>query len=287
MTKRLYFILFLALISVSSTSLVIRALPSIPAITLAFWRMLIASAVLWFCSIFIKTKPLNKESQFPVALAGVFLGLHFACFFLGVRNTSIANATLLGNTGPVFTVALTFIIYKTISKKVFFSLLIALFGVFLIQRPYFHNNLSFSFGNIVSLLSGFCIALVYMIAENIRKENDNISYGRALFFFAAITIGVLCIATNKSLFSFELKDLKWFLFLGVVPSILGHNSLNYALKYLSPTAIASVPLGEPLIASLLGWFLFEEAVTSNSFQGAPFVLIGIYFIVKTSNNSKL
>ena len=204
-----------------------------------------------------------------------------------MRNTSIANATLLGNTGPVFTVALTFIIYKTISKKVFFSLLIALFGVFLIQRPYFHNNLSFSFGNIVSLLSGFCIALVYMIAENIRKENDNISYGRALFFFAAITIGVLCIATNKSLFSFELKDLKWFLFLGVVPSILGHNSLNYALKYLSPTAIASVPLGEPLIASLLGWFLFEEAVTSNSFQGAPFVLIGIYFIVKTSNNSKL
>ena len=255
MNKRLYFILVLALFSVSSTSIVIRALPSVPPITMAFWRMIIASAVLWMYSIFIKPKTTKERvSRFLVALAGVFLGFHFACFFWGVRNTSIANATLLGNTGPVFTVVLTLIFYKNISKKVFFSLLIALLGVFLIQRSDLYNNSNTSFGNIVSLLSGFCIALVYMIAKNIRKENNNISYGRALFFYAAITIGVLCIATGESLFSFELKDLKWFLFLGVVPSILGHNSLNYALKYLSPTAIASVPLGEPIIASLFGWF---------------------------------
>ena len=125
-----------------------------------------------------------------------------------------------------------------------------------------------------------------MISKRIIKENDNISYGRALFFYAAITIGVLCIATGESLFSFELKDLKWFLFLGVVPSILGHNSLNYALKYFSPTAVASVPLGEPIIASLLGWLLFEEAITKNSLEGAPFILVGIYFIIRASNSGK-
>ena len=220
-------------------------------------------------------------------MAGIFLGLHFACFFWGVRNTSIANATLLANTGPVFTVVLTLIFYKNISKKVFFSLIIALLGVFLIQRSDFYNNSNTSFGNIVSLLSGFCIAIVYMIAKNVRKKNNNISYGRTLFFYAAITIGVLCIATGESLFAFELKDLKWFLFLGIVPSILGHNSLNYALKYFSPTAIASVPLGEPIIASLFGWFLFGEAITKNSLEGAPFILIGIYFIIKTSNNKKV
>ena len=165
--------------------------------------------------------------------------------------------------------------------------MIALLGVFLIQRSDFYHNSNTSFGNVVSLLSGFCIALVYIVAKNIRKENNNISYGRTLFFFAAITIGALSIVTGESLFSFELKDLKWFLFLGVVPSILGHNSLNYALKYLSPTAIASVPLGEPIIASLFGWFLFGEEITKSSLEGAPFVLIGIYFIIKRSSNNKL
>lgn len=286
MNKRLYFVLVLALFSVSSTSIVIRVLHSVPAITIAFWRMIIASAVLWICSFFVNPRPLKRKSLVPVALAGFFLGLHFTCFFLGVRNTSIANATLLGNTGPVFTIALSFFLYKVISKRVFFSLLIALFGVFLVQRSDFYNSLSTPFGNIISLLSSFCIASVYMISKRIIKENDNISYGRALFFYAAITIGVLCIATGESLFSFELKDLKWFLFLGVVPSILGHNSLNYALKYFSPTAVASVPLGEPIIASLLGWLLFEEAITKNSLEGAPFILVGIYFIIRASNSGK-
>ena len=287
MDKRLYFILVLALFSVSSTSIVIKALPSVPAITMAFWRMIIASAVLWVYSAFINPKPLKRESLASVVLAGVFLGLHFACFFLGVRNTSIANATLLGNTGPVFTVMLTIIFYKVISKRVFFPLLIALLGVFLVQRSDFYSNSTTSFGNIVSLLSGFCIASVYIIAKNVRKTNNNISYGRSLFFYAAVTIGVISIVTGESLFFFELKDLKWFFFLGIVPSILGHNSLNYALKYLSPTAIASVPLGEPIIASLFGWLFLGETITKHSLEGAPFILIGIYFIIKTSSNNKM
>tara|TARA_B100001027_G_scaffold174637_1_gene125864 strand:+ start:486 stop:983 length:498 start_codon:yes stop_codon:yes gene_type:complete len=165
--------------------------------------------------------------------------------------------------------------------------MVALLGVFLIQRSDFYNNSNTSFGNMVSLLSGFCIAVVYMIAKSIRRGNNNISYGRALFFYAAVTIGILCIATGESLFAFELKDLKWFLFLGFVPSILGHNFLNYALKYFSPTAIASIPLGEPVIASLFGWFLFDEIITKNSLEGAPFVLIGIYFIIRASNSRRM
>ena len=76
------------------------------------------------------------------------------------------------------------------------------------------------------------------------------------------------------------------MFLGFVPSILGHNSLNYALKFLSPTAIASIPLGEPIIASLIGWVLLDELITIDYLIGAPFVLIGICFILFHSKKDK-
>ena len=286
MSLRLYFILILALVSISSTSLVVRILPSVPALTMAFWRMLIASALLWSYSFFKKPKPLNKKNFGRVAVAGFFLGLHFACFFWGVRNTSIANATLLGNTGPVFTVALTFLIYRTIYKNVFFSLLIALVGVVLIQKSEIDRNSAAFIGNIVSLLSGFCIAVVYMFAKNIRKKDDTIAYSRSLFFFAALTIALICFLANVSLFSFKTKDFYWLLFLGFVPSILGHNSLNYALKFLSPTAVASIPLGEPIIASLIGWVLLGELIPTDYFIGAPFVLTGICFILFYSGKNR-
>mgnify|MGYP001460373662 FL=1 len=203
-----------------------------------------------------------------------------------MRNTSIANATLLGNTGPVFTVVLTFLIYRSISKKVFLSLLMTLVGMILIQKSEIGIKSTAFNGNMVSLLSGFCIAVVYMVAKSIRKENDTIAYGRSLFFFAAITISLVCFFANVSLFSFETKDLRWFLFLGFVPSILGHNSLNYALKFLSPTAVASIPLGEPIIASLIGWVLLGELIPVDYFIGAPFVFIGICFILFYSKKDK-
>ena len=282
MAIRIYFILILALLSVSSTSIVIRSLPLVPALTMAFWRMMIASIILWLYSFYKKPNPLKKKSLNQVALAGFFLGLHFACFFWGVRNTSIANATLLANTSPLFTVGLTIIFYKSVSKKVLFSILTALFGVFLIQGSEMSSSSTTNLGNIASLFSGFCIAMVYIMAKKIRKENNTLAYGRSLFFFAATTIGLVCLATKVSLFSFELLDLRWFLFLGVVPSIFGHNSLNYVLKFLSPTAVASIPLGEPIIASIFGWFLFGETIPKHSLEGAPFVLAGIYFTVKNS-----
>ena len=106
----------------------------------------------------------------------------------------------------------------------------ALAGMVLIQKSEIGINSTTFIGNMVSLLSGLCIAVVYMVAKNIRKENDTIAYGRSLFFFAAITIGLVCFLPMFP-FSFEIKDLRWFLFLGFVPSILGHNSLNYALSF--------------------------------------------------------
>jgi Permeases of the drug/metabolite transporter (DMT) superfamily len=259
-------------------------LPTVPALTMAFWRMLLASSMLWLYSLITKQKPLSKGSRSRVAFAGVFLGFHFACFFWGVRNTTIANATLLANTGPLFTIGLTYLLYKKVSKKVFFPLTVAILGIFIIQV----GELSFSsitfLGNFVSLFSGFCIAVVYIIARQVRKENSTVSYGKAVFFFASTTIALVCLIMDVSLFDFEREHIPWFLFLGFVPSILGHNSLNYAIRFLSPTAVASIPLGEPLIASLLGLVLLSQAIPLAYIQGAPFVLIGVYFIIKNSEN---
>tara|TARA_Y100001968_G_C19453510_1_gene770429 strand:+ start:5932 stop:6771 length:840 start_codon:yes stop_codon:yes gene_type:complete len=276
--------LSIALLSVSSTSLVIRYLPLVPALTLAFWRMLIASIILWVYSLLTKTVPLTNKANRTTMFAGVFLGLHFACFFWGVRNTSIANATLLANTGPLFTVGLTYLKEKKISKNLILPLLITVFGVLIIQWTdlnFFENN---PMGNIVSLFSGFCIANTYLLAKEVRKNNSTLAYGRSLFFYAAITIGFICLIKHVSIFDFNFNHIVWFLFLGVVPSILGHNSLNYTLKFLSPTTVATIPLGEPIIATGLALILFSEKIPLNYLVGAPFVFIGIFLIVKKSIN---
>ena len=282
---RIYFILAVAMVSVSTTSLVVRYLSLVPALTLAFWRMFYSSLFLWVYSYGEKQKITKKNKAYTV-FAGVFLGLHFALFFLGVRNTSVASATLLANTGPVFTSFFSFVSGNRIEKSVWIGLFFALVGVSIVQGYGITPGENNTFGNFLSLSSGLCMAITYLFAFEVRKETKNIIYGRSVFFVSSITIGVFSFLYGSSLLDFSLKDIPWFIFLGLVPSILGHNLLNYSIKYFSPTAISSIPLGEPIIASFFAFLLFSETIPVAAYLGSPFVFFGIYLILSNSKQQK-
>ena len=283
MSIRLYLILALAMVSVSSTSLVIRYVAVVPALTLAFWRMLSASGMLWGYSLASSGGSLSSINKKLTVFAGVFLGLHFAFFFLGVRHTSIANATLLGNTGPFFTALFALYAGQHISKKTYLGLGLALLGVLIVQGSSLNMGGEKIWGNSISLLSGFCAGLSYLFSAKIREETRNTVYGRSLFFVAAVTIGIVAVFMGDSLVDFQKEHIVWLIFLGLVPSILGHNMLNYAIKYLTPTTVASVPLGEPIIATMLGYLIFSERVPLETILGGPVILCGIYIILKSYN----
>ena len=279
MTVRIGLILLLAMVSVSSTSLVVRSVATVPALVLAFWRMFTASGMLWSYSVIRpagKLSPINKKR---IIFAGIFLGCHFACFFLGIRNTSIANATLLGCMAPIFTVFISTFQKKKINKMTYVGLIVAIVGGGIVQSGDISLNSANLFGNSIALLSALFLAITFVLAEEIRQETDNVVYGRSLFFVASITVLLIAATVGDSILNFKSADIPWFLFLGLVPSIFGHNLLNYAVKYITPTAVSSVPLGEPIIASIFALLLFGEAIPIGALLGGPVVLIGVYIII--------
>ena len=71
--------------------------------------------------------------------------------------------------------------------------------------------------------------------------------------FRFLIIGMF---SNTQLLNYSLNEYLGLLFLGVVPTILGHNSIYYAVKYVSPTIVAAFPVGEPIIATILAYLIF-------------------------------
>jgi len=279
MTVRIGLILLLAMVSVSSTSLVVRSVATVPALVLAFWRMFTASGMLWGYSVIRPAGSLSIINKKRIIFAGIFLGCHFACFFLGIRNTSIANATLLGCMAPIFTVIISIFQKKKINKMTYVGLSVALIGGGIIQSGDISLDSANLFGNSIALLSALFLAITFVLAEEIRQETNSIVYGRTLFFVASITVLLIAATAGDSILNFKAVDIPWFLFLGLVPSIFGHNLLNYAVKYITPTAVSSVPLGEPIIASIFALLLFGEAIPIGALLGGPVVLIGVYIII--------
>ena len=73
--------------------------------------------------------------------------------------------------------------------------------------------------------------------------------------------------------------------LAVGPQIAGHGSLNYAVKYISPTLLSTLILFEPAVSSFLAFFIFGEIPLVLTFVGMMTVLLGIV-LTWTKSSSK-
>ena len=277
MLNNKFFLLPLALLAVSSSALIVRLLPDTNAITIAFWRMLLASIMVFILSyktllVFVPTK--------EMLFAGIFLGIHFALFFRGVQPTSIAEASLLGTTAPIFTGVYGFIFQKNpLVPKVVFGLFLAFVGAgALVSQSSFSET--GALGNILALLSSIAISYVLVAGKEIRKSFDVFEYTRWLFFFAAATLFVISLFVNVSVFTISTAEFPWFVFLALVPTVIGHNIFYYLLKTLNTTTVAAVPLGEPVISSVGALVFFGEPITTAIVFGGGITLFGVFLVVR-------
>ena len=277
MKKNKFLLLMIALLSVSSASLVVRMLPDTNAITIAFWRMFLASIMVFTISY------KNIFSFVPdkkIILAGVFLGIHFALFFRSVQLTSIAEAALLGTTAPIFTELYAIIFQKKpILPVVIFGLFVAFVGaaVLVSQSSFSETG---ALGNVLAILCSIAISFVLVVGKDIRKSVGLFEYTRWLFFFASCTLFIISLLANVSIFSFSPENFPWFIFLALVPTMVGHNIFYYLIKTLNTTTVAAVPLGEPIISSLGALALFGEPIGVAVVVGGGITLLGVFLVVR-------
>ncbi len=277
MLNNKFLLLTVALLSVSSSAWVVRILPDTNAITLAFWRMLLASAMVFIISYKNVLSFVPNKKMF---LAGVFLGVHFALFFRSIQLTSIAEATLLGTTAPIFTEIYGFVFQK---KSPVFMVVLGLFvafvgaGVLVRQGSFSETG---TLGNIMAILCSIAMAFVLIVGKDIRKNVGVFEYTRWLFFFAACTLFVISLVVGVSVFSVSVEEFPWFVFLALVPTMIGHNIFYYLIKTLSTTTVAAVPLGEPVVSSLGALALFGEPIGLAVVLGGGITLFGVFLVVR-------
>ena len=280
MNTKITILLIIALLSVSTSPIIGRALENINAVSISFWRMFIAATILWSFSIF---KPqghmVEKININRTICAGILLGIHFALFFEAIKITKIANATFLGTLAPFFTLIIELYILKRFyNKKVLLGLMFTLLGSVIILGYQFNLDSKYTIGNFYAVLCSLSIALAFMIGEKVRQKENTIVYTRLLYFSASITLFIISISVSESLFYFNLNEFLGLVFLGLVPTIIGHNSIYYALKYVPPTIVAAFPLGEPIIATIFAFFIFSEVISINIFIGGLITGLGLILI---------
>jgi len=269
------------MLAVSTSPIIARYLENVPAVSIAFWRMGFGSLILWGVGLVKKQVPLRNENLKRTLIAGIFLGIHFALFFGAIKLTTIANATFLGTLAPL----ITFLIEKFILKRnhaptLILGLGIAICGAIIIVGYRFDFSSNYTIGNLLAVACSIFLGIAFIISENVRKEVGTISYSRTLFSTASVTLFIIAFLMGTTLTGFSSYEFGGLLLLGIIPTILGHGSMYYAIRYVSPTVVASTPMGEPILASIMAWYLFQESVGFATSVGGCITLIGLFILTR-------
>ncbi|MDH4264050.1 MAG: DMT family transporter [Deltaproteobacteria bacterium] len=273
-------VLPIGLIAISFASILIKICDA-PPLIIAAYRLGLATLVLLLFT-FPRTlrefRQLGQKEIFASVLAGVFLCFHFALWITSLKYTSVASSVILVTTNPIFVaLASTFFLREKISLTLLLSILLAVLGGMIIAWGDWDKGPGNLYGDFLALLGAIMATGYLLMGRRVRQNMGLISYITLVYGVAAILLILLALMSRESFFQYSPRTYLIFFLLALVPQLIGHTSLNWALKFFSATLVAVFILGEPIGATILAYILLAEPLTLKLLLGGTLVLLGIYF----------
>lgn len=278
----------LALLAVGLTSfgfapILVRLTPETGPLVLVSYRT--AFAVLMLVPFWLwKRRPPGKTGIFGkdtllTALAGVCLGLHFTCWIASLYYTSVASASVLVTIHPIIMILTERLwLKRSFAATTWAGVLMAFAGSVILGIADSRIEQDFAdplFGNMLAATAAVIFVVYLLIGQRIRKNREWIDYVFPVYVSAAVTCIGLALVLGKDLTEISTVGIAVGAGLAFGPQILGHGSMNYAVKYVAPTLISTLVLAEPALASVLAYYLFGELPPLASMIAMAVILAGV------------
>ncbi len=275
-------VLTIGIFAISVAAILIRLAQNeaVPSLVIAAWRLTIATLILLpLCLLrhFDELRWLRQDAWLPAILAGVMLAVHFAAWIASLDYTSVAAASALVATVPLWVaIASPVLLREGLTRATKVGVGLALIGTVLIAA----NDLGGVgrnplLGNGLAVIGAIAAAGYLVIGRKLRTTLSLIPYITIVYGIAAITLMLTTIASRQPLFAYSPALFGLFFLIAAVPQLIGHSSFNYALGYLPAAYVTLSAIAEPVGASVLALLIFREVPTAYTIFGGILILSGI------------
>ncbi len=247
-----------------------------------FWRVSLALPLLWFLARRGRGDgrgTVGRPSRAALA-AGVFFALDLAFWHYAIHDTSVANSTVLSNLTPVIVTAVGWIVFRERPRMLFLLGLAAAMGgavaMALAREGAAAPGADPPLGDLLATLTAVWYSGYFLCVREARGRMG----AWAVMFWASLISGPCLLAAALMLREPILPAVAW----GWAPlvglalmHVGGQGAIAWALGRLPATLTAVVVLVQPVVAALLGWLVFGEAVTPMQALGGAVALGGVAF----------
>lgn len=267
--------LTIALFAVSVSAILIRLCVT-PPTTIAAWRLLMAGVVFVAWSVASGAPKLSRHDLGVAFVAALFLAAHFYFWIASLFMTSINSSVVLLATQPLFALVLQVIFQKVpATGRNYLSLAGGLTGAAILAHGDFLKGGLAGRGDLYSII-GMAMVAVYLLLGT-RRDGALVPYLGAVYTMAGLMLAAVAAVQGDALLAARPIDWLWLALLAAVPTLLGHTLLNRAMRHFPSYAVNLSILVEPLLTSVLAFYVFAEVPTGNVVLGAA-VIIGAVLV---------
>jgi drug/metabolite transporter (DMT)-like permease len=286
---RLYGVLLMSIVAVSFAAILVR-LSEAPSLVVATYRLAISSLIAAPVGLGLRRTELRALSRGDVSwavLSGIFLTLHFVFWIASLEYTTVASSVVFVATSPVFVgVASHFLTRDKLSLAMSAGIGLALLGGMAIGWSDLELGGQALRGDLLAIIGAGMVGGYFMAGRKLRPTTSLLAYVTVVYSIAALGAVGLSILTGQRLTGYSAQTYVMLFLLAVGPQLIGHSSLNWALRHLPAAAVGVVTLGEPVGSTVLACFLLGEVPTPLQVAGGALILGGIYLSLQRRRGRK-
>jgi drug/metabolite transporter (DMT)-like permease len=215
-------------------------------------------------------------------LGGIALGLDVALFFSAVKQTTIANATVIGALQPILMLAFGRRIFgesEAASRRDVILSFVAIAGVGVVMYgstglPDWKPR-----GDILAFCGLLAWTCYFVFSKKTQERLNPIEYSAATALIAAVVNTPIAFGSGEDLSWPSAGNWVWLVLLAVGPGLVGHVFMNWSLTRIPVWLGATLALFIPVTSTLLAWLFIDEDVVGVQFAGMAIVLAALAGVV--------
>lgn len=283
-----YLALATGILALSFSAMFVRWADAPGPIT-GLYRVFLASLILtpfflYKCRRDCKLK--NSSIIFPLA-GGLFTAGDFALWNTSVNYTTAANATLLGNTAPLWVALGAWLLFRErLSTRFWLGLGLALAGATLILGTDFLLHPRLGMGDLMAIGTGVFYAGYMLTTQRSRQHFSPLTHLWLVGLSASFGLLLINLVLKNPISGYSLQTWAVFFAAALISQIAGYMSLAYALGHLPASIVSPTMVGQPIVTAVLAVPLLGEIPTVLQFIGGATALAGIYIVNQAHNKSQ-
>lgn len=275
-------VLLLGAACISVAPIFVRVSEVGPSAT-AFYRLLLALPVLWLWMSRDQKqdhrhrRPQSWRDYGRLMVAGLFFTGDISLWHWSITLTSVANSTLLVNLAPIFVTLGGYLFFRERVTRIFvLGMVCAVIGMFVLLGDSFTISPTHIFGDIIAICAAVFYGAYILTVGRLRSDFSTATVLTWTSAVSCIMLIPIVILTGESFAVLTLQGWLVLIGLALISHVIGQGLITYSLAHL-PASFGSVGLLlQPVLAALLAWYLFQEALSTFQLVGGMIVLAGIY-----------